>query len=74
MPTINQLIRKGREQLRFKSKSPALKANPQDVREEIRAARGGGGRAVGGRRLVEHRNHTRASSARNMAETLGRTA
>ena len=29
MPTINQLIRKGREQLRFKSKSPALKANPQ---------------------------------------------
>jgi small subunit ribosomal protein S12 len=29
MPTINQLIRKGREKLRFKSKSPALKANPQ---------------------------------------------
>ena len=29
MPTINQLIRKGREQLRFKSKSPALKSNPQ---------------------------------------------
>jgi small subunit ribosomal protein S12 len=29
MPTINQLIRKGREQLRYKSKSPALKANPQ---------------------------------------------
>jgi len=29
MPTINQLIRKGRERLRFKSKSPALKANPQ---------------------------------------------
>ena len=29
MPTINQLIRKGREKLRFKSKSPALKATPQ---------------------------------------------
>ncbi|MEW6430294.1 MAG: 30S ribosomal protein S12 [Myxococcota bacterium] len=29
MPTINQLIRKGREQLRYKSKSPALRANPQ---------------------------------------------
>jgi small subunit ribosomal protein S12 len=29
MPTINQLIRKGREKLRYKSKSPALKANPQ---------------------------------------------
>jgi len=29
MPTINQLIRSGREQLKFKSKSPALKANPQ---------------------------------------------
>jgi small subunit ribosomal protein S12 len=29
MPTINQLIRKGREKLRFKSKSPALKSNPQ---------------------------------------------
>ena len=29
MPTINQLIRKGREQLRYKSKSPALKSNPQ---------------------------------------------
>ncbi len=29
MPTINQLIRNGREQLKFKSKSPALKANPQ---------------------------------------------
>lgn len=29
MPTINQLIRKGRERLRYKSKSPALKANPQ---------------------------------------------
>ncbi|MFT3708567.1 MAG: 30S ribosomal protein S12 [Archangium sp.] len=29
MPTINQLIRRGRESLRFKSKSPALKSNPQ---------------------------------------------
>ena len=29
MPTINQLIRKGREALRYKSKSPALKSNPQ---------------------------------------------
>ncbi len=29
MPTINQLIRKGRERLKFKSKSPALKSNPQ---------------------------------------------
>ncbi len=29
MPTINQLIRKGREQLNYKSKSPALKSNPQ---------------------------------------------
>jgi small subunit ribosomal protein S12 len=29
MPTINQLIRKGREQLKYKSKSPALKSNPQ---------------------------------------------
>ena len=29
MPTINQLIRSGREQLKFKSKSPALKSNPQ---------------------------------------------
>jgi small subunit ribosomal protein S12 len=29
MPTINQLIRKGREKLRYKSKSPALKSNPQ---------------------------------------------
>jgi small subunit ribosomal protein S12 len=29
MPTINQLIRNGREKLRYKSKSPALKANPQ---------------------------------------------
>ncbi|MBL9037545.1 MAG: 30S ribosomal protein S12 [Archangium sp.] len=29
MPTINQLIRKGRQQLRYKSKSPALKSNPQ---------------------------------------------
>ena len=29
MPTINQLIRKGRERLKFKSKSPALKQSPQ---------------------------------------------
>lgn len=29
MPTINQLIRKGRERLKIKSKSPALGGNPQ---------------------------------------------
>ncbi len=29
MPTINQLIRKGRERLKSKSKSPALGGNPQ---------------------------------------------
>jgi small subunit ribosomal protein S12 len=29
MPTINQLIRNGREQLKYKSKSPALKSNLQ---------------------------------------------
>ena len=29
MPTINQLVRKGRKQVRSKSKSPALKSNPQ---------------------------------------------
>lgn len=29
MPTINQLIRSGREKLNYKSKSPALKSNPQ---------------------------------------------
>lgn len=29
MPTINQLIRKGRERLKTKSKSPALGGNPQ---------------------------------------------
>jgi small subunit ribosomal protein S12 len=29
MPTINQLIRNGREKLRFKSKSPAMKGSPQ---------------------------------------------
>jgi small subunit ribosomal protein S12 len=29
MPTISQLIRNGREQLKYKSKSPALKSNPQ---------------------------------------------
>ncbi|MBX7096306.1 MAG: 30S ribosomal protein S12 [Myxococcaceae bacterium] len=29
MPTINQLIRKGREEVRYKGKSPALKESPQ---------------------------------------------
>ncbi len=29
MPTINQLIRKGREKLKYKGKSPALKNSPQ---------------------------------------------
>ena len=29
MPTINQLVRKGRKVLKFKSKSPALKFSPQ---------------------------------------------
>lgn len=29
MPTINQLVRKGREELTYKSKSPALKSSPQ---------------------------------------------
>lgn len=29
MPTIQQLVRKGREQLAWKSKSPALDSNPQ---------------------------------------------
>ncbi len=29
MPTINQLIRKGRDKNRYKSKSPALKCAPQ---------------------------------------------
>jgi len=29
MPTISQLVRKGREQVRKKSKSPAMKGNPQ---------------------------------------------
>jgi small subunit ribosomal protein S12 len=29
MPTISQLVRKGREQLNFKGKSPALKECPQ---------------------------------------------
>ncbi|MFL5319266.1 MAG: 30S ribosomal protein S12 [Myxococcaceae bacterium] len=29
MPTINQLIRKGREALKYKGKSPALKNSPQ---------------------------------------------
>ena len=29
MPTISQLVRKGREKLKFKGKSPALKESPQ---------------------------------------------
>jgi small subunit ribosomal protein S12 len=29
MPTINQLVRSGRTKPKYKSKSPALKANPQ---------------------------------------------
>lgn len=29
MPTINQLVRKGRKVLKFKSKSPALDSSPQ---------------------------------------------
>ncbi len=29
MPTINQIIRKGREEVIYKTKTPALKANPQ---------------------------------------------
>jgi small subunit ribosomal protein S12 len=29
MPTINQIIRKGREEIVDKTKSPALKGNPQ---------------------------------------------
>src|SRR5512136_3065750 len=29
MPTINQLVRKGRKQIKDKSKSPALQNNPQ---------------------------------------------
>lgn len=29
MPTINQLVRKGRKVLKFKSKSPALNSSPQ---------------------------------------------
>lgn len=29
MPTINQLVRKGRKQITKKTKSPALQANPQ---------------------------------------------
>ena len=29
MPTISQLVRKGREQLKYKGKSPALKNSPQ---------------------------------------------
>lgn len=29
MPTINQLVRKGRRKVKYKSKSPALQFNPQ---------------------------------------------
>ena len=29
MPTINQLVRKGRQVVKYKSKSPALQLNPQ---------------------------------------------
>ena len=29
MPTINQLVRKGRKQIKVKGKSPALRGNPQ---------------------------------------------
>ena len=29
MPTISQLVRKGREQIRWKTKSPALQESPQ---------------------------------------------
>ena len=29
MPTINQLVRKGRSQIKVKGKSPALRGNPQ---------------------------------------------
>lgn len=29
MPTINQLVRKGRQKVHYKSKSPALEGNPQ---------------------------------------------
>ncbi len=29
MPTINQLVRKGRKRIKFKSKSPALDSSPQ---------------------------------------------
>ena len=29
MPTINQLVRKGRQTVEYKSKSPALQSNPQ---------------------------------------------
>ena len=29
MPTINQLVRKGREKVEKKSKAPALQGNPQ---------------------------------------------
>src|SRR6476646_2796547 len=29
MPTINQLVRKGRQQVKYKTASPALQSNPQ---------------------------------------------
>ena len=29
MPTINQLVRKGRERVKYKTASPALQSNPQ---------------------------------------------
>ena len=29
MPTINQLVRKGRQAVKYKTASPALQANPQ---------------------------------------------
>ena len=31
MPTINQLVRKGREQVKYKSNSPILKQCPHDI-------------------------------------------
>ena len=45
MPTINQLIRKGREKVEFKSMSPILENNPQKRGVFARAACGGGWRA-----------------------------
>jgi ribosomal protein S12 len=29
MPTINQLVRKGRQKVKYKTASPALQGNPQ---------------------------------------------